>query len=259
MERIFKKIHRYFYGKWQIAVLDLERGRWINEPHIKNIPYFKAQNANGRHILIQPLKKIECFYLLVDDIDWALILRHHINSKGQWKPGRMVVETSPGNYQVWIHSADALSIEEKLYWLKKLCSDPGAHPNNRWGRCPGFRNRKRMYRNSNNQYPLSKLVWIDWKYLAKIPKPFSTLPRGEVCQNSHISRLNYINDDPSATDFSYALALFRRGFTDEQIEQRIIMERPDFKNHQGEQRKQHYLKRTIQRAKKIIFNGKEAK
>jgi len=258
MERIFQKINRYFYGKWHIAVLDFERGLWTNEPNIRYIPYFKAENANGRHILIQPLKDIACFYMLVDDINWSFILKHHIHSNGKWKPGRMVVETSPGNYQVWIHSKQALSTDDKLYWLKKLCSDPGAHPDNRWGRCPGFRNRKARYRNSHNQYPLSKLVWVDWRYIANVPKPLSTQPWGGVCQNIHLSRMDYIKDDPSATDFSFVLALLRTGHTEQQIEQRIIMERPDFRNHQGEKRKQQYIERTIKRAKKIINNDKEA-
>jgi len=257
MERIFQKLNRYFYGKWHIAVLDLERGRWIKNANSQNIPYFKAENANGRHILIQPLKEIECFYLLVDDIDRSLILKHHVHVHGTWKAGRMVVETSPGNFQVWIHSANAMSLNDKKYWLQKLCSDPGAYPNGRWGRCPGFRNRKEIYRNANNQYPLSKLIWVDWKNLAMIPRPFSPQPKGKVCQNSPISRLDYIKNDPSATDFSYALALIRRGFTDEQIEQRIRMERVDFKNHLGEQRKQDYLKRTICRAREIIKNNKK--
>jgi hypothetical protein len=73
-------------------VLDLERGRWTSEPDIRYIPYFKAENANGRHILIQPLKDIACFYMLVDDINWSFILKHHIHSNGKWKSGRMVVE-----------------------------------------------------------------------------------------------------------------------------------------------------------------------
>ncbi|ETR65870.1 MAG: hypothetical protein OMM_05892 [Candidatus Magnetoglobus multicellularis str. Araruama] len=196
--------------------------------------------------------------MLVDDINWSFILKHHIHSNGKWKPGRMVVETSPGNYQVWIHSEQALSTNDKLYWLQKLCSDPGAHPGNRWGRCPGFRNRKAIYRNSHNQYPLSKLVWVDWRYLANVPKPLSTQPWGGVCQNSHLSRMDYIKNDPSATDFSFVLALLRTGHTEQQIEQRIIMERPDFHNHQGEQRKQQYIQRTIKRAKEIINNDKEA-
>ncbi len=101
MEQIFKKINRFFYGKWHIAVLDTERGRWIKEPASSNIPYLKAENSGGRHILIQPLRETECFYLLADDIDWALTVRHHIYKNGTWKPGRMVVETSPVRFRIF--------------------------------------------------------------------------------------------------------------------------------------------------------------
>jgi len=252
MDIIFKKLNRYFYGKWHIAVLDLERGRWIKDANSRYIPYLKAENANGRHILIQPLKPISCFYLLIDDIDQSIILRHHMDKNGAWKPGRMVVETSPSNYQVWIHSSNALSINDKKYWLQRLASDPGAHPNNRWGRCPGFRNRKEIYRDVYGRYPLSRLIWIDWKNFANIPKPFSHQPWRGVCLNSNLSRVDYIKKDQSATDFSYALALIRRGYTDAQIEKQIKMERLYFKNHSGEKRMAHYLKITIQRAREMI-------
>ena len=46
-----------------------------------------------------------------------------------------------------------------------------------------------------------------------------------MCQNSHLSRVDYIKSDQSATDFSYALALIRRGYTDVEIEDRIKNER----------------------------------
>ncbi|MCP4133530.1 MAG: hypothetical protein GY754_21350 [bacterium] len=156
------------------------------------------------------------------------------------------------NMVIWIHSANALSLNEKSYWLKKLCSDPGAHPGHRWGRCPGFRNRKEQYRSAGNRYPLSKLIWIDWKNPAGVPKILSHQPRGGVCQNSDISRSDYLRDDASATDFSYAPALIRRGCSDEETEQRLRAERTDWNNHSGEKRKQQYLERTIRCARNII-------
>ena len=142
MESIFKKLSRYFYPKWHVAVLDMHIGRWVVEPRPSNIAYLKAENAHGRHILIQPHSTIAPYYLLVDDICWSLIQQQHQHKDGRWKPGRMLVQTSNNNYQLWIHSRRPLSLNQKRYWLKKLNSDPGADPKNRWGRCPGFRNRK---------------------------------------------------------------------------------------------------------------------
>lgn len=170
MRNILQKLNRFFKNNCYLAVLDEDKGRWIIKPEPKNIPYLKAENAHGRHILIKPTSNIEPYYLLVDDLNINQIACHHQLTSGVFKYGRMVVETSPGNYQVWIHSDRALPLDEKRYWLKRLHNDPGADPNNRWGRCPGFRNRKEKHRTASGQYPLARVVWIDWKHCASIPK-----------------------------------------------------------------------------------------
>ncbi len=252
MEHIFKKLNRFFYGKWIVAVLDLVSGRWVKSPTTANIAYFKAQNARGRHILIQPAPAIEAYYLLVDDLDRSTLIRHHRFENDEWKPGRMVIETSPENYQVWIHSRRALPLSDKRYWLNRLHSDPGADPNHRWGRCPGFRNRKERYRDANGNYPLSKLIWVDWKGLAEIPEPLSHLPKGGVCQLDSLSRSHYQRPDESATDFAYTLALLRRGLPESEVRARILAERTHWKHHQGRTRINHYLDRTLKRARALI-------
>ena len=137
------------------------------------------------------------------------------------------------------------------------------HPKNRWGRCPGFRNRKNKHRNSTGGYPLAKLIWIDWRSLVDIPKistpqgPLQKFPhqptQGGVCQHRQISRSNYQRADESATDFAYAIALFRRGYTAQFVRHGILSERKNWENHSGEKRKQHYLERTIKRAKSIAL------
>ncbi len=263
MQILFEKLHRFFRGGYRLAVLDMIAGkRWIVRPETGNIPYLKAENANGRHILIQP--EIQSPYLLADDIPAELLHSHHRFNNGSWKSGRMVVETSPGNYQVWIHASRSLNIEEKRYWLKKMKSDPGADPCNRWGRCPGFRNRKQKYCDASGGYPLAKLVWIDWRRQAQIPKPdttnqtskrvfFSPQPlEGGVCHSLNISRHHYNRNNESSTDFAYALALLRRGVPEHFVRDRLLQERTDWKNHAGAKSREAYLKRTICKAKQII-------
>jgi len=262
MKNILQKINRFFKNNCCLAVLDETRGRWIIKPESRNIPYLKAENAGGRHILVKPTPDIEPYYLLVDDLNMDLIVRHHKFPSGFFKYGRMVVETSPGNYQVWIHSDRALPLDEKRYWLKKLHNDPGADPNNRWGRCPGFRNRKEKHRTLSGQYPLAKLAWVDWKNSASIPQitlpalngePFSHPPRGGVCHKNNLARSNYEKGDESAADFAYALALFRRGFTRSEISQRILAERRVWKNHASPKKTEYYLNRTLTKAYEIVF------
>lgn len=260
MKKILHKIGDYFGSAWRLAVLDMKKGRWIVDPTPSRVGYLKAENVNGRHILMQPA--VESRYLLVDDLCWELICRQHRHTNGMWKPGRMVVETSPQNYQVWIRSQRELSLSEKRYWLKRLGSDPGADPNNRWGRCPGFRNRKDKHR-SSGQYPLARLIWIDWTTEAQIPhttpeapafdEPFSHPPaRAFVCRKKKICRSDYDRGGESETDFSYALALARRGHGEDEIRSRILSERTNWDNHRGARRIDLYLDRTIRRAKAII-------
>lgn len=261
MERILWKICNYFNHRFTLAVLDESTGRWPVAFSLKNIPYLKAENAGGRHILIKPDSAIQPYYFLADDLDSDLLTRHHQLKPGIFKSGRMVIETSPGNFQVWIHSSRPLDLVEKRYWLEKMHSDPGADPKNRWGRCPGFRNRKEKHKTPSGHYPLAKLVWVDWKRQANIPeiklspcsqKAFSHQPRGGVCHKNNITRPLYDKGNESATDFAYALALYRRGFIRTEIYNRIIQERQDWRNHAGEQKKIHYLTRTLLKAEKII-------
>jgi hypothetical protein len=266
MDTIFYKLNRFFQSEWSIAVLDAQSGRWVLRPGARIIPYLKAENSNGRHILMQPTERIQSRFLLVDDLTWSGIQNHHMDSSRLFKPGRMVVETSPKNYQVWIHSSRPLSLSEKRYWLKRLHSDPGADPNGRFGRCPGFRNRKEIHRRPDGTYPLSKLIWIEWRRSASIPVPgaqplseaaipLSHQPLvGGVCHHD-VTRTDFDRKDESATDFAYALALARRNITDEEIKTRIMSEREDWKNHQGEKKRRAYLDRTVAKARAIIQNS----
>ena len=117
MENIFRKMYKFFSGNWNIAVLDLDKGRWDVDAKISNIAYLKSENVKGRHILMQPIN--EEYYMLADDLNARLLQQHHKNSDGSWKYGRLVVETSPDNYQVWIHSSRSLSIDEKTTGSKR--------------------------------------------------------------------------------------------------------------------------------------------
>jgi hypothetical protein len=262
MKTILTKLNRFFQGQWRLAVLHPEKGMWTITPLLDTVPYLKPQNAHGCHILMQPLEPSP--YLLADDLSWATVCRHHRSPDNTWKPGRMVVETSPGNFQVWIHSLRPLSLTEKSFWLKKLRSDPAAHPRNRWGRAPGFRNRKEKYRTPQGEYPLACLIWVDWIRRANIPPLPPTIPppqgplslpssRGAVCQLSKvISRRDYLRPNESQTDFAYTLALLRRGYSDLEIRKRLLAQRTCWENHQGEKKRTLYLERTIRRAREII-------
>jgi hypothetical protein len=257
MDKIIIKLDRYFERNWSVGVLDTTKGCWKLKPEHAWPPYLRAQNAQHRHILIKPEPPIESRCLMIDDIGWSTICNQHHDQHGHWLPGRLVVETSPNNFQVWVRMARPCTDSEKRLWLKHFESDPGADPSHRWGRCPGFRNTKTKHRTQLG-YPLAKLVWIDWRYDAVLPvlENLFHSTQGELCQffpeKQPICRQDYSRSDPSATDFAYVLALIRHDMSDDEIRCRIRAERQDWSHHQSEKQQCDYLDRTIRKARELL-------
>lgn len=272
MTPIMQKMERYFeeyeLGVYEEAQGDKGGAVWKVNQSEKTPGYLKAMNAQGRHIFVRPSFEKEAHFMLHDDLDKNGLNKYH-KENGKFKPGRMVVESSPGNYQVWIKSERPLSIEEKTHWLNKMDSDPGASPKHRWGRCPGFRNRKQKYQTEKG-YPLAKTVWIDWKNQAQIPKvelQKESVPRQAVSSQAPKydktipsgqlpTRADFYKGPgkESEQDFSYAMSLLRRKVPRHEVEQRILNERTEWSNHKGEKRKADYVKRTLDNAETKISN-----
>jgi len=239
--------------------LDIKQGLWIVSS--RHIPYLKTQNAKGNHILIQPAPGSEPRYMMADDLNGNRLQKYHQSPDGRWKPGRMIIETSADNYQVWIHVSQHLSLAEKRFWLKKMNSDPGADPHHRWGRCPGFFNRKANHRSADGRFPLAKLIWVDWMDMAHIPRiPNNNSPQEKSQQmppnpkllHKYIRRSDYERENESVTDFAYALALARRNFSKQQIINRLLEERSDWTHHREKTRQLQYLDRTVSKVLTII-------
>lgn len=286
--RVIGKVDRFFgAGQWEWGVFDGQAAVWrrpggINE---EMLAYLRHTNAAGRHIFLRPTEEREPRFMLLDDLDSCGVQFHKVWQAGRgldvFRPGRMVVMTSPDNYQVWIRSDRDLSLDEKSYWLARCGSDPGAAPLRRWGRAPGFRNCKPKHANAAGRFPLSRLIWVDWGKDASIP-PLPHLPQGGACVSScradgpfqawtyadgqvttrpvsgtaeQIRRADFDRGDESATDFAFALALMRRGYQVLDVRERILRERDNWTNHQGERRRDGYLNRTLRRAAAVIDGG----
>jgi len=273
MDAVLEKMGKYF-GHYEIGVY--EEGKAKEEGKVWVVPskdpgYLKAMNAQGRHIFIRPSFENEPHYMMHDDVNKDGLARHHKDADGRWRPGRLVVESSPGNYQVWVKSERPLSVEEKKHWLSQMKSDPGASPLHRWGRAPGFRNRKEKYRNEKG-YPLARLEWVDWRGKAHIPVVEIPKPEQRHTAPPGIKRESFAGELPtrdryfkglnsegkpreSEQDMAYMLALLRRGVDPETVKQRVRSERTNWENHSGEKRTEQYLSRTLEKAQSIINNS----
>ncbi|MBT4526764.1 MAG: hypothetical protein HOC24_09450 [Deltaproteobacteria bacterium] len=258
------KFQKYF-KRYEYGIFTEAKGVGIIKPN-RGIGYFlKKMNGQNKHIFIRPRQEQEPYYLLIDDINEQQLAEDH-KIDGCWNPGRMVVETSTGNYQIWIHNDRRMDNVEKSYWLDKFQSDPGSTSNKRWGRCPGYKNVKTKYKKHDGSYPEAKLIWWDDQSLEQLPPiDFKILikdifrrsmdghamsPVHHLSHEGNINREMYNRGYDYRTDFAYILALLKRGVADIEIESRILKERQDWKDLLGD--KENYLRKSIAKAHKII-------
>lgn len=127
--------------------------QWVNN----NIQALKRNNADGREILFYPL---DPRYILLDDLPDGAVKR--LENEG-FAPA-LVVETSPNNFQAWIKFPDLRVIKafEQEYSLRlsreligRFGGDPGAAGGLRFGKLPGFRNRKLKHVGPDGRAPMS--------------------------------------------------------------------------------------------------------
>ena len=122
---------------------------------MNRLRYLKYRNASGAHIYFRPSG--ERRFTVLDDLDRAALRKLTADS---FEPCA-VIETSPGNYQAWLRHIRILSKEVGTLAAQTLAqrygADPGAADWRRFGRLPGFTNRKLRHRNADGLFPLVRL------------------------------------------------------------------------------------------------------
>jgi hypothetical protein len=117
---------------------------WDQKTVIQSIPWLRYQNWHESHIYVRP--KGESSLTLVDDLKVSAVAR--MRQEG-FQPAA-VVQTSPGNYQVWIKHATRLERELGTAVARELAirfgGDVKAADWRHFGRLAGFRNTKGRYR-----------------------------------------------------------------------------------------------------------------
>ena len=268
-----EKLKTYFgdceFGVFQESTGEKNGAVWAVPAEENRIDYLKAMNAQGKHVFIRPSFERESHFMLHDDLDREGLEKYHKDAHGRWKPGRLVVESSPGNFQVWVKSDRGLTNAEKKHWLSTMHSDPGASPKHRWGRAPGFRNRKQKYKTASG-YPLAKLHWVDWRAKAKVPA-IELQEKERHTAKPPVKRFMHKNDGQLPTrdqyfkgfdgkgkareseqDLSYMMALIRHGVPEHEVKSRVMAERTNWSNHKGIKSQNAYINRTYDKAKSFI-------
>lgn len=234
---------------------------------VRMLPYLKYRNAHNAHIYLRPTG--ESAYTLLDDLTEPTI---ETLIKTGYGPAA-VIETSPGNFQAWLRHTKPLCKELGTLASKTLAArfggDGGAADWRRFGRVPGFTNRKLKYRNAAGLFPFARLLSHTGSSFtaatdfhrqlhdlqqqmeldsARRRQVFTSLPSRS---NRSLSLPRYRESvrffgRPAAADMAFSVAAVYQGMTEEKIAASLAQNY--LSRDQSKTRQAAYIRRTIRKA-----------
>jgi hypothetical protein len=246
-------------------------------PGLNNIPaaavldrlsLLKRHNHRGAHIYFRPSG--EHRFTVLDDLDQPAL--SSLSADG-FDPCA-VVQTSPGNFQAWLKHASTLPKLLGTFAAQTLArryhADLSAADWRRFGRFPGFTNRKpkhlrpdgrfpfvQLRSHSGRQYPMaeafhheitalhqSREQQREARRLALASRYGATMPAPSL---QHFRTSTSYQNRPAAADFAFCLAAFRTGMTEDQIKR--ALERDYLSRDPSPSRRTAYIRRTMTKAR----------
>ncbi len=241
---------------------------WDAESILRSIPWMRFQNLSGRNVYIRPFG--EHNLTMLDDLNADAVKRM---KAGGYAPA-IVVETSPGNYQVWLKHKERLPRELSTAVARHLAvdfsADQGSADWRHFGRLCGFTNRKLRHQTANGQFPFVRLIEATGKTYSKADQliegvrsrmeeeaarlskrpPAKTFP-GERLKSIEAFRVNpNYGGDNTRVDLAFAVYSLSRGASAESVAMAIRSR--DLSHKGNERRQQDYVARTIDKALSTI-------
>jgi len=243
---------------------------WDRDTLLRSIPWLRLKNGRGRNIYIRPSG--EHRLSLIDDIGWRTVGR--LKEEG-FEPA-VVVETSPGNFQVWLNHGEILPRELSTYAARLLArrflGDPASADWRHYGRLAGFTNRKENYRKENGLYPFVLLHEASGRtyrhaaeFLGELKEAFGDAREKEKARDhcrhagQPLSSLKTIEDfrrrsvyggDQTRSDLAYAIYALARGIPETLLREQLASR--DLSHKGNQKRQQEYLDRTVLKARSRI-------
>lgn len=198
------------------------------------LPWLRAKNAGGHNIWARPAAPDHPLIML-DDLPSGRAIAVTRKYAGT------AVETTPGNAQVWIVCDRMLTRKERQDVACALCarigSDPGAISEPRWGRLPGFKQKK------PGKTGWTNLLAVNTEGRHFNPGPFLTAsaplsaPRLREAGGGFTSE----HGDVSRREFAFACHSLRAGLPPDVVAQRIA----DHVAATGRRKSRDYARRTV--------------
>lgn len=250
---------------------------WDKEAIAESLSWLRRENAQGATINIRPANANTT---LIDDVSYEGIR----NMKAAGYQPAAIVETSKGNYQVWMNHGHDLTDDERGAAARKLAKmfdgDPSAATRDHMGKLAGFTNRKEKHQTANGTYPWIQLRESEGKPYDQADTFLRDLreerrveheaarARNEQFRQSdsgkrfeHRERtLKTIGDfhqradyrgDGNRADLAYAVYALGNGVSPRDVGDAIRGNR-DLSKKGGEKNIQDYIKRTVTKAQERV-------
>lgn len=240
---------------------------WDGEALLRSVPWLCHQNRSGWNIYIRP--KGEHNLSLVDDLSRDSVMAM---KQAGFTPAA-VLETSPGNFQVWLKHPEVLSREMGTAAARKLAErfggDSGAADWRHFGRLAGFTNRKEKYCHpETGLHPFVKLMEASGvgyregnRFLAEVRSVCEEERKKRVQREmayqvprctAEVKSIESFRADPkyggdgTRIDLAYAIYAASHGLAEGEIEAAIRSR--DLSHKGGERRQADYIQRTVRKA-----------
>jgi hypothetical protein len=238
---------------------------------LERLPLLKHRNARGSHIYIRPSG--EHRFTVLDDLNQATLAR--LAADG-FQPC-VVVETSAGNFQAWLKHPAILPKLIATFAAQTLAgrydADPSAADWRRFGRLPGFTNRKPKYRKPDGLFPFVQLrshsgeqYPVAEKFIEEITKLYQDREQEREARRIQASlspqggpRLSNLSleqfrtaakylDRPAAADIAFCVAAYANGMTEDRIEH--ALEDDYLSRDPSPSKRSAYIRRTMEKARR---------
>ena len=212
---------------------------------MSRLRYLKYRNANGAHIYFRPSG--ERRFTLLDDLDGNTLA----TLAGNGFEPCAIIETSPNNYQAWLKHTHVLSKALGTLAAQTLAhrfeADPSAADWRRFGRLPGFTNRKPQHRKADGHFPFVRLHSHSGQHftraeafekevfslfrsreMERLKQRQSFRPRTERAVSLSLSRFRTsqrYQGRPAAADIAFSIAALANGWSQTEVADRIPLAR----------------------------------
>src|SRR6266700_6915040 len=238
---------------------------------LERLPLIKYRNAYGSHIYIRRFG--EHRFTTLDDLNETSLAR--LSADG-FNPCA-VVETSAGNFQVWLKHPRTfpklLGTFAAQILAERYDADPSAADWRRFGRLPGFTNCKPKYRKLDGMFPFVQLKSHSGEqyrvadvFIEEITKLYQEREQQREARRIQASlspqrgpRLSNLSleqfrtsakylDRPAAADIAFCVAAYANGMTEGRIER--ALDDNYLSRDPSPSKRAAYIRRTMEKARR---------